>query len=57
MATHDAALAAFEAGQIGYVCRGFEEVAGAVPGDKVAAGYLTREPCWSTVSPTDGTAS
>ena len=42
MATHDAALAAFEAGQIADACRAFEEVARAVPGDKVAAGYLAR---------------
>ena len=42
MTTHDAALAAFEAGRIDDACRGFEEVARAVPGDKVAAGYLAR---------------
>jgi predicted ATPase/class 3 adenylate cyclase len=42
MAAHDAALAAFEAGDIDDACRGFEKVARAVPGDKVAAGYLAR---------------
>jgi hypothetical protein len=42
MATHDAALAAFEAGQFADACSGFEEVARAVPGDRIAALYLAR---------------
>jgi len=42
MKIHDAALAAFEAGHIADACRGFEEVARRVPGDRIAAGYLTR---------------
>jgi class 3 adenylate cyclase len=42
MRTYDAALASFEAGRIDDACRGFEEVARAVPGDSVVALYLTR---------------
>jgi hypothetical protein len=42
MKIHDAALAAFEAGQIADACQGFDEVARRVPGDQIAAGYLTR---------------
>jgi class 3 adenylate cyclase len=40
--THDAALVAFEAGHMEEACRGFEEVARAVPGDRVAKRYVER---------------
>jgi predicted ATPase/class 3 adenylate cyclase len=39
---HDAALVAFEAGHIKEACRGFEEIARAVPGDLVATRYIAR---------------
>jgi predicted ATPase/class 3 adenylate cyclase len=42
MATHDAALAAFEAGQFDDARAAFEAVARAVPGDRIAAVYLAR---------------